>query len=114
MLTAYGIKNCDTMKKAFVWFDDHNIAYDFHDYKKHGVDQAFLEQVLTSHGWETILNRRGTTWRQLPDAIKQAMDNKSALQTAIDNPSIIKRPLIANNDEILIGFDETIYKEKLL
>lgn len=105
MIKIYGIKNCDTMKKTFAWFDDHGIAYDFVDYKKQGADEPLLRRAFAAYGWENILNRRGMTWRKLPDDVKEQMNEKAALDTAIANPSVIRRPIIVKSDEILIGFD---------
>ncbi len=110
-ITIYGIKNCDTMKKAFRWLDENGVSYDFHDYKKQGIDTAILKKAIDAHGWDTVINRRGTTWRQLPDDVKNNMDAAGALNTANKNPSIIKRPLLAKDDEMHIGFQEDAYKK---
>jgi len=110
MIKIYGIKNCDTMKKTFQWLDDNAIAYDFHDYKKIGVDDEFLTRAIEQHGWETIINKRGTTWRKLSDAEKYAVNDATALQLAKSNPSIIKRPLIEHSQGIIVGFDDEAYK----
>lgn len=110
MITVYGIKNCDTMKKAFNWLNDHGVAYDFHDYKKAGADETVLQNAIAQHGWEQVINRRGTTWRKLDDAIKNTLDADSALQIALEQPSMIKRPLLRSNDEILLGFDPATYQ----
>lgn len=109
MTTVYGIKSCDTMKKAFAWLDENGISYDFHDYKKQGADQTVLGQAIKEHGWETVINRRGTTWRKLPDDIKNAMDEDRAISTALENPSIIKRPLLTHNGHTYLGFKEEDY-----
>ena len=77
--TLYGIQNCDTMKKAFKWLDAQNIAYDFHDYKKIGIDEDVLKQALTQHGWENVINRRGTTWRKLPKDVQESMGADKAI-----------------------------------
>lgn len=103
--TVYGIKNCDTMKKALSWLDKHKVAYEFHDYKKSGADKAVLEQAFKEHGWEKVLNRAGMTWRNLPEKAKADMNAKTALVTALDNPSVIKRPLIVTGKTIHLGFD---------
>ncbi len=115
MIHIYGIKNCNTMKKAFVWLDENNVTYTFHDYKKEGADEAVLKEAFTAHGWETVINRRGMTWRNLDDAIKENMDETSALAQATKNPSLIKRPLITNKKakDIILGFDESVFKERL-
>lgn len=107
--TVYGIKNCDTMKKAFTWLDKHKVAYDFHDYKKQGADKAVLERAFKEHGWEKVLNRSGMTWRNLPEKAKADMDAQGALKTALDNPSVIKRPLVVTDKSVHLGFDETAF-----
>ena len=84
MTKIYGIKNCDTMKKAFAWLDDHDVAYDFHDYKKEGVDKAVLEQAIKKYRWDNVLNRRGTPWRQLSDEVKNNKDEAGAVKVAIE------------------------------
>lgn len=109
----YGIKNCDTMKKAFKWMDANSVAYDFHDYKKEVVDQDILIAAIKMHGWEKVINRRGTTWRKLPDDIKESMDETKAVEHAAANPSMIKRPLLVQEDDILLGFDEKSYENAL-
>tara|TARA_R110001592_G_scaffold27763_25_gene102940 strand:+ start:20376 stop:20792 length:417 start_codon:yes stop_codon:yes gene_type:complete len=112
-LTIYGIKNCDTMKKAFKWLEAHNIAYEFHDYKKQGIDENALSQAIERYGWDSVINKRGTTWRKLPDNVKSTMDQQSALIHAAENPSLIKRPLLIQGQSILLGFDETVYANTL-
>ena len=106
----FGIKNCDTMKKAFRWLEENDIAYSFHDYKASGIDRNVLEDALQKHGWEKVLNTRGTTWRQLPEEVKSTMDNSRAIEVANENPSIIKRPLLARGQDIHLGFKEEEYK----
>ncbi len=105
----YGIKNCDTMKKAFAWLDDQGVDYDFHDYKKHGVDENVLQDALNEHGWEAVINRRGTTWRKLSEEVKNTMNMQGALKIALENPSIIKRPLLVHNGKTHLGFKPEIY-----
>ena len=109
-LKIYGIKNCDTMKKAFKFLEAQNIAYDFHDYKKEAPDTDILKQAIAAHGWENVINRRGTTWRKLSDDVKNSMDEHKAIDIALDNPSIIKRPLLVHNQNILLGFKEEEYQ----
>jgi arsenate reductase len=113
-ITIHGIKNCDTMKKAFAWLDKHKIPYTFHDYKKTAPDPKLLERAIKTHGWESILNRKGTTWRGLPDNVKESMNDRAALKAALDNPSVIRRPMIVRGDEISFGFDEGEYKKVFL
>ena len=81
--TIYGIKNCDTMKKAFKWLEENDIAYIFHDYKKSGIDEDVFTRAVDMHGWDTVINRRGTTWRVLPDKTKNAMDAPLAMKIAL-------------------------------
>lgn len=108
-IKIYGIKNCDSMKKAFSWFSDHDIEYDFHDYKKEGVDKAVIKRAISHYSWEDVINRRGTTWRKLDDKTKNNMNADRAIDIANDNPSIVKRPLIVLEDEIILGFDADKY-----
>ena len=113
-IKIYGIKNCDTMKKAFTWLDDNGVAYDFHDYKKEGVDSAVLKQAIEQHGWDTVINRRGTTWRALPDNVKENMNDDSALAAATDNPSLVKRPLLVKDGQTHLGFSAGEYKKNFV
>jgi Spx/MgsR family transcriptional regulator len=107
--TIYGIKNCDTMKKAFAWLDQHGIAYDFHNYKKVGVTKAQLIKWCRAAGWETVLNRAGPTFRKLPDADKQNLTQAKAIALMIGNPSMIKRPILEKNGILEIGFKPERY-----
>ena len=109
--TLYGIKNCDTMKKAFKWLEAENIPYTFHDYKKDGADEETLKLAIEIHGWETVINRRGTTWRKLSEDIKNAMNDNTAIDTARKNPSLIKRPLLVHKGSTTLGFKDDIYKQ---
>ena len=107
----YGIKNCNSMKKAFDWLDENGVAYDFHDYKKQGADVEILRQAMGEHGWETVINRKGMTWRNLPDIAKEHMDEENAIKAACDNPSLIKRPLIVANKQTFLGYDEDTFAQ---
>lgn len=109
--TIYGIKNCDTMKKAFKWLETNDVDVTFHDYKKQGIDEDVLRDAVKQHGWESVLNRRGTTWRKLPDDVKESMDDVAALKVATENPSIIKRPLLVYQRNITLGFKDAEYAE---
>ena len=109
-ITIYGIKNCDTMKKALKWLEANHVNVTFHDYKKSGIDDTALNQALEQHGWENVINRRGTTWRQLPEEVKNTMNEDAAKKIAAENPSIIKRPLLVHNDNTHLGFNENEYK----
>ena len=110
MLKIYGIPNCDTMKKARRWLEANGIEYDFHDYRKLDVPEKNLKNWVTKTGWETVLNKRGTTWRKLDDAIKDSIDEATAIQLMIDNPSIIKRPVIESGKLLVIGFNDDQFK----
>ena len=113
LVKIYGIKNCDTMKKALNWLDENGIAYDFFNYKKQGADEQVVRAAIAQHGWDTVINRRGTSWRQLPDEQKEAMDEETAVKAALENPSLIKRPLMMIGDETFLGFDKAEYEELL-
>jgi len=110
MIKIFGIPNCDTMKKARKWLDKNNLEYEFHDYKKMGVPEKNLKQWVKSAGWENILNKRGTTWRKLDDDIKNNIDEDSAIQVMLDNPSVIKRPVLESEKTLLVGFKENEYE----
>jgi arsenate reductase len=103
-VTIHGIKACDTMKKARAWLDAQGIAHDFHDYKIKGIDRATLEGWAKRVGWETLLNRAGTTFRKLDDAAKQDIDQAKAIALMLAHPSLIKRPVLAAGDALLVGF----------
>ena len=103
-VTVYGIPNCDTVKKARDWLDAQGIAYAFHDYKKLGADPAKLADWVAAAGWETVLNRTGTTFRKLPDGNKQGLDAATAVALMAANPSCIKRPVVEHPGGLLVGF----------
>jgi arsenate reductase len=113
-LTLYGIPNCDTVKKARVWLDQHGVAFAFHDYKKVGIDRPRLEAWVAEHGWETVLNRAGTTFRALPDADKTDMDAGKAVALMLAQPSMIKRPVLDLGDRTLVGFKPERYAAILI
>lgn len=110
-VTIYGIKNCDTMKKARAWLADHSIEADFHDYKASGIDRPHLERWCAEAGWETVLNRAGTTFRKLDDADKQGLDQKKAIALMLAQPSMIKRPVLEAGDRIIVGFKPDRYEQ---
>jgi len=113
-ITIYGIKNCDTMKKARAWLDKHGVAYEFHDYKTAGIDRSRLEAWARAVGWETLLNRTGTTFRKLPDKDKASVTEKKALALMQEQPSMIKRPVLdLGGGRILVGLKPEIYDEAL-
>jgi Spx/MgsR family transcriptional regulator len=109
MITIHGIKNCDTMKKAFVWLDAHAVAYEFHDYKKVPPTKAQLTEWCRAAGWETVLNRAGPTFRKLPDADKTGLNQTKAIALMLSNPSMIKRPILATGSALEIGFKPERY-----
>jgi Spx/MgsR family transcriptional regulator len=109
--TLYGIRNCDTMKKARAWLDAKGVPYTFHDYKAEGIDRPCLEAWAGSVGWETLLNRAGTTFRKLPDADRADLDERKALALMLDQPSMIKRPVLDLGGRLLVGFKPEIYEE---
>ena len=108
--TIYGIKNCDTIKKARAWLDTHGVAYSFHDYKTAGIDAQRLERWSRTVGWEKLLNRNGTTFRKLADADKTDLDEPIALRLLAANPSMIKRPVLESGEQLLVGFDVHAYE----
>ncbi len=109
MVTLYGIKNCDTIKKARAWLQAAGIEYAFHDYKKDGLSAELLDSFLAELSWEDLLNKRGTTWRALPDDVKAGIDAASAKALMLDNPSIIKRPLLDTGSRKVLGFSADDY-----
>lgn len=109
MTTLYGIRNCDTMKKARRWLDQRGIDYRFHDYRKDGVDRRQLEAWIDELGWDALLNRRGTTWRRLPQGVRERIDRRGALRLMLENPAIIKRPVLDLGERRVVGFDADEY-----
>ena len=105
----YGIPNCDTVKKARVWLDQNGVAYAFHDYKKAGIDRERIEAWVGELGWETVLNRAGTTFRALPDADKAGLDAAKAVELMLAQPSMIKRPILDTGDRRVAGFKPDVY-----
>lgn len=108
-ITVHGIKACDTMKKARAWLDERGLAYAFHDYKTAGIDRATLERWIGQAGWETLLNRAGTTFKKLPEASKQGLDAEKAIALMIAQPSMIKRPVVEGAGKLLVGFKPDVY-----
>jgi Spx/MgsR family transcriptional regulator len=113
-VTLWGIKNCDTMKKAFAWLDEHGVAYTFHDYKKAGIDAAKLDEWSKAGGWKSLLNTKGTTWRKL-SAEDQAIDSQTAAVALMQaKPSVIRRPVIETpGGQLLVGYDPALYSRAL-
>ena len=111
--TIYGIKNCDTMKKARAWLDGHGVKYEFHDYKAAGAPKEKLKAWSDEVGWETLLNRAGTTFKKLPEADKEGLNERKALALMLDQPSMIKRPVLEVGGKLLIGFKPEIYAKEV-
>jgi len=109
-VTIYGIKACDTMKKARNWLDDHKVAHEFHDYKVAGIARPMLEGWAKAVGWETLLNRQGTTFRKLPDACKTNLDAQKAIALMLAQPAMIKRPVLDVGGKLTVGFKPEDYK----
>ena len=110
-IILYGIKACDTMKKARTWLDEHGISYVFHDYKSVGIDQANLQKWCAEHGWDKVLNRSGTTFRKLDAAQKTDLDQAAAIALMLAQPSMIKRPVLDLGDRSLLGFKPELYQQ---
>ena len=106
----YGIRNCDTVKKARAWLDQHGVEYAFHDYKLAGVDAGQLQRWCRELGWEALLNRAGTTFRKLPDSQKKDLDERKALALMSAQPSMIKRPVVEMSGQLVVGFKPELYK----
>jgi Spx/MgsR family transcriptional regulator len=111
--TIYGIKNCDTMKKARAWLDARDVVYDFHDYKTAGIAKDKLKGWADKLGWETLLNRAGTTFKKLPEADKEGLTEKKALALMLAQPSMIKRPVLERGSKLLVGFKPEIYEKEV-
>ncbi len=114
-MIVYGIKNCNTVKNALDWLNRHKVDYTFHDYKKSGVTDAKLKDWIKQVGWESLVNKRGTTWKQLDESVKDAVTNQAAAIALMkEKTSVIKRPLIEVEGKVIaLGFDEILYKEKI-
>ena len=108
-VTIYGIKNCDTMKKARAWLDAQGVDYAFHDYKAAGIDRAALKAWTGQVGWEILLNRKGTTWRGLSESDRADLDESRATVLMLSRPMLIKRPVVQTGDRVLVGFDPDVY-----
>ncbi len=112
-VTIHGIKACDTMKKARAWLEGHGVAYVFHDYKTQGIDAAVLRSWVKQVGWEVLLNRAGTTFRKLPDADREGVDEARAVSLMLAQPSMIKRPVLEAGSKLLVGFKPEIYAKEV-
>lgn len=111
MITMYGIKNCDTIKKAQKWLKANNIEFEFHDYRVNGIEKNWLEQVVSELGWENVLNKRGTTYRQLNEDIKQSLNEQVAIEQMLIAPAMIKRPILFTGKVKVLGFKDAQYTE---
>ena len=109
---VYGIRNCDTMKKALAWLDARNVRYDFHDYKKEGINAPKLKEWASRAGWEKLANTRGPTWRKIPDAQKAGLNEARALALLAQNTSAIRRPIVEHQGKLLVGFDPAEYERE--
>ncbi len=110
-MKVYGIKNCNTVKKALDWLKEHHIDYEFHDFKKLGISEARLESWASKVGWEALLNRRGMTWRQLEKEQQLIVSSTEAFSLMQEKTSVIKRPIVERDAEIILGFDEEAYQK---
>lgn len=111
MLTLYGIKNCDTVKKARRWLESHNVDYQFHDFREDGVDKKQLSSWVQTLGWEKLVNKRSTTWRNLSEKEKNISSDTEAVSLLLDNPTLVKRPVTEDKNILLVGFKEEEYKK---
>ncbi len=109
MTIMYGIPNCDTIKKARKWLEAEGVEYQFHDYKKQGIDAELVKEFCLSLGWENVLNKRGTTYRQLSQEQKGTLNETNAIALLVEQPSMIKRPIVRHNDKLELGFSTANY-----
>lgn len=114
MTTVYGIKNCDSVKKSCRWLEQKNIQYEFHDLRIDNITQTKLKQWCDNITWEALLNRRSTTWRKLPDRQKAGINQSTAIKLMTEQPTLIRRPVIEHNNNILVGFSEDLFKQTFL
>lgn len=110
-VVMYGIKNCDTIKKAKKWLNEHDVQFTFHDYRKDGLSEELLSSLESSLGCEALLNKRGTTWRKLPEEIKDSINRESAMVIMLENPAIIKRPILNTGKSLELGFSDATYQQ---
>jgi len=107
----YGIKNCDTIKKAKKWLEQNEIEFQFHDYRVDGIDETWLKNAVAKLGWENVVNKRGTTYRQLSDEVKANLDETSAIEEMLKAPAMIKRPILQFDENLKLGFKDTDYSK---
>lgn len=110
MVTVYGIKNCDTVKKTLAWLAENNVAAQLHDYRMDGIDAAYLSEVEALFGWQELVNKRSTTWRNLDQASKDSLNQQTALTLLLEQPTLIKRPIVLGGAQPLIGFNAKQYQ----
>lgn len=110
--TLYGIRNCDSVKKARQWLETHKVDYHFHDFRADGLDKQTLSRWISAQGWDALLNRRSTTWRQLDDAAKAALDEELAHDLMLEQPTLIKRPVLEYGKQVVVGFSESGYQDR--
>lgn len=111
MITVYGIKNCDSVKKACSWLKKNNIEYQFHDFRKDGLTQSKVKQWANLVDWEILLNRRGTTWRKLSNKERASINKTKAIKFMVEQPTLIKRPVVEHKREVIVGFSPDNYKQ---
>lgn len=113
-ITLYGIPNCDTVKRARAWLEARDVGYTFHDFKKQGVPPDALDRWVSATGWETLVNRKGTTWRQLDPAVRESVVDASSAQRALrEHPSLVKRPVVEWPGGVTVGFDDAVFSARL-
>ncbi|MFT7414560.1 MAG: arsenate reductase [Methylophagaceae bacterium] len=108
-MILYGIKNCDTVKKARCWLEANDVPFQFHDFRVDGLDEKTINTWLRSVSWQTLLNKRGTTWRKLDDPRKEQLDQATAIELMLENPTFIKRPVLSYNSDCMVGFKQADY-----
>ncbi len=111
VITLYGIPNCDTVRKARRWLDQHDIDYQFHDFREQGLDPATVKRWLDELGWETVVNRRSTSWKQLDPATRETMDQAAAQRSILEHPTLVKRPVLDTGSDRHLGFSEQQYQD---
>lgn len=111
MITLYGISNCDTVRKARRWLQQHEIEYRFHDFREDGLDAATVDHWLDALGWEAVVNRRSTTWKQLDPGARETMDATSARAAILAHPTLVKRPVLDTGSELQLGFKAELYRD---
>ena len=112
-VTLYGIPNCDSIRKTRRWLEERGVDFDFHDYRKQGLELEQLQSLEARLGWQAMLNRKGRSWRQLDESTRQGVDREAALELMLDNPTLIKRPVLATGKGMAVGYDETRFRELL-